>query len=73
MCFEAHCHLTSHRLLCVHSALPQEKLSVAQNDYVRALAALKSTASELEGLFGRVQGTEKQTAGERAGLPRGCC
>lgn len=40
----------------------QEKLSVAQNDYVRALAALKSTASELEGLFGRVQGTEKQTA-----------
>lgn len=61
------CHLMPTRVAASCCPVAQEKLSGAQSDYVKALAALKSTANELENLFGRIQSSEKQAGGECGG------
>lgn len=43
---------------------------MAQTEYVRSLANLRSTANELEGLFGRVSNSERQATGA-ARVPQG--
>lgn len=60
------CPLPPSSTLCTPFGLSwlQEKLAVAQADYVRSLATLRSTAKDLEGLFGRVQTSEKAATGE---------
>ena len=47
---------------------PQEKLQVAQVEYERGLAKLKSTAGELGSLGSRVNNSEKAAMGEWAGM-----